>query len=151
MLPSWVSSRCYQQMLDQTGKFLPGAYILAYSASSSAIKKKSFITLTPGANVGKLVLFTNDAAQNKLERLSSQVFLLVEPDLTVVSYKNLFLVQHQFQNSKLLFFDEISLNLFINFLTFVLIYLMPLFLMQNGIQSVILCINSVICATIDQY
>ncbi len=30
--------------------------------------------------------------KNKLERLSLQVFLLVEPDLTVVSYKNQFLV-----------------------------------------------------------
>jgi len=35
-------------MLDYTGKFLPGANTLAYLASSSAMKKKSFITLTPG-------------------------------------------------------------------------------------------------------
>ena len=46
MLPSWVSSWCYQQMLDQTGKFLTGANTLAYLASSSATKKKCFIILT---------------------------------------------------------------------------------------------------------
>ncbi len=48
MLPSWVISWCYQQMLDQTGKFLPGANTLAYWASLLATKKKSFIMLTPG-------------------------------------------------------------------------------------------------------
>ncbi len=42
MLPSWVSSWCYQQMLDQTGKFLPGANTLAYWASLSAMKKVFF-------------------------------------------------------------------------------------------------------------
>jgi hypothetical protein len=42
MFPSWVSSWCYEQMLDQTGKFFPGANTLAYLASSSATKKKSF-------------------------------------------------------------------------------------------------------------
>jgi hypothetical protein len=36
-----------QQMLDLTGKFLPGANTLAYLALSSAMKKNSFITLTP--------------------------------------------------------------------------------------------------------
>ncbi len=50
MFPSWVSSWCYQQMLDQTGKFLPGANTVAYLASSSATKKKSFITLAPGCS-----------------------------------------------------------------------------------------------------
>ncbi len=50
MLPSWVSSWCYQQMLDQTGKGLPGTNSLAYLASSSATKKKSFITLSTGIN-----------------------------------------------------------------------------------------------------
>ncbi len=54
MLPSWVSSWCYQQMLDKTGKFLPGAKTLAYLALSSATKTKSFITLTPGDNFTKL-------------------------------------------------------------------------------------------------
>jgi hypothetical protein len=34
-------------MLDYTGKFLPGANTLAYLASSSATKKKSFVTLAP--------------------------------------------------------------------------------------------------------
>jgi hypothetical protein len=48
MLSSWVSSWCYQQMLDKAGKFLPGANTIAYLASSLAAKKKSFITLTPG-------------------------------------------------------------------------------------------------------
>jgi hypothetical protein len=33
---------------------LPGSNTLAYLASSSATKKKSFITLTPGLNVIKL-------------------------------------------------------------------------------------------------
>jgi hypothetical protein len=42
MLPSWVSSWCYQQMLDQTGKFLSGANTLAYKASSLAMNKKKF-------------------------------------------------------------------------------------------------------------
>ncbi len=36
-----------KQMLDQTGKFLPGANTLAYLAWSSAMKT-FFITLTPG-------------------------------------------------------------------------------------------------------
>jgi hypothetical protein len=35
-------------MLDKTGKFLPGANTLAYLASSSATKKKGFITLAQG-------------------------------------------------------------------------------------------------------
>jgi hypothetical protein len=48
MLPSWVSSWCYQQMLGQTGKFLPGANTLAYLDWSTAPNIKSFITLTPG-------------------------------------------------------------------------------------------------------
>jgi hypothetical protein len=48
MLPSWVSSWCYQQMLDQTGKFLPGANTRAYGTSSSMTKKKSLITLSTG-------------------------------------------------------------------------------------------------------
>jgi hypothetical protein len=47
-LPSWVSSWCYQQMLDYIGKYLPGTNILAYLASLSATKETSFITLTPG-------------------------------------------------------------------------------------------------------
>jgi hypothetical protein len=51
MLPSWVSSWCYHQMLDQTGKYLPCTNTLAYLTSSSAMKKKSFITLTPGQPV----------------------------------------------------------------------------------------------------
>jgi hypothetical protein len=57
MLPSWASSWCYQQMLDKTGKRLPGTNTLAYLASSSATKEKSFKTLTPGANVIKLFPF----------------------------------------------------------------------------------------------
>ncbi len=48
MLPSWVSSWYYQQMLDQTGKGLPGTNTLAYLASWSATKEKSFITLASG-------------------------------------------------------------------------------------------------------
>ncbi len=44
MLPSWVSSWCYQQMLDYTEKWLPVMNTLAYLASSSATKEKSFIT-----------------------------------------------------------------------------------------------------------
>jgi hypothetical protein len=43
-------------MLD-SGKFLPGANTLAYLALLLATKKKSFITLTPDANVLKLFLF----------------------------------------------------------------------------------------------
>jgi len=46
-LPSWVSSCCYQQMLGLTGKWLTGTNTLAYLASASATKEKSFITLTP--------------------------------------------------------------------------------------------------------
>jgi hypothetical protein len=48
MLPSWVSSWCYQQMSDYTGKGLPVTNTLAYLASSSATEETSFITLTPG-------------------------------------------------------------------------------------------------------
>ena len=47
-------------MLDYTGKFLPGANTLAYLASSSAMKKKSFITLTPDVYVIKLYFFVAD-------------------------------------------------------------------------------------------
>jgi hypothetical protein len=50
MLPSWVSSWCYQQMLDMIEKCLAVMNTLAYLASSSATKEKSFITLTPGGN-----------------------------------------------------------------------------------------------------
>jgi hypothetical protein len=47
-------------MLDQTGKFLPGENTLAYLASSSAMKKKCFITLTPvSTNVIINVILTN--------------------------------------------------------------------------------------------
>ncbi len=60
MLPSWVSSWCYQQMLDETEKFLPGANTPAYLALSLAMKKKGFITLTPGVNVIKLFFFVTD-------------------------------------------------------------------------------------------
>jgi len=65
MLPSWVSSWCYQQMLDYTGKRLPGTNTLAYLASSSLTKEKSFITLTPGVVViGKLLLFRTEMEKN---------------------------------------------------------------------------------------
>ncbi len=47
MLPSWVSSWCYQQMLDLIGKWLPSTNTLAYLASSSATKKINFVTLPP--------------------------------------------------------------------------------------------------------
>jgi hypothetical protein len=46
MLPSWVSSWCYQQILDKTGKWLPGTNTQAY-LESSVMKETSFITLTP--------------------------------------------------------------------------------------------------------
>jgi hypothetical protein len=42
MLPSWVSSWRYRQMLDYTGKFLPGANTLAYLALLSATEKKFY-------------------------------------------------------------------------------------------------------------
>jgi hypothetical protein len=75
MLPSWVSSWCYQQILDWTGKGLPGTNTLAYLASSSATKKKSFITLTPGVDVRKLFFLVTE---NKLGCLSSKnIFGLV--------------------------------------------------------------------------
>jgi hypothetical protein len=35
-------------MLDQTGKGMPGTNTLAYLASSSAMKEKSFIRFSPG-------------------------------------------------------------------------------------------------------
>jgi hypothetical protein len=47
-------------MLDETGKRLPGTNTLAYLASSSAMKEKSFITLTPVVNVIKLFSFVTD-------------------------------------------------------------------------------------------
>ncbi len=36
---------------------MPGTYTIAYLAASSAMKKKSFITLTPGVKVVKLCVF----------------------------------------------------------------------------------------------
>ncbi len=54
MLISLVSSWCHQQMLDQTKKYLPGTNTLAYLASLSATKKKSFITLTPDGLLARL-------------------------------------------------------------------------------------------------
>jgi hypothetical protein len=70
MLPSWVRFWCYQQMLDQTGKFLPGANNLAYLASSLATKKKSFITLTPGHIFYKNFFSSSlTVRQNKLQWL----------------------------------------------------------------------------------
>jgi hypothetical protein len=39
---------------------LPGINTLAYLASLSATKEKSFITLSPGLNVSKLFLFVTD-------------------------------------------------------------------------------------------
>jgi len=74
--PPWVSSWCYQQMLDWTGKWLPGTNTLAYSASSSAMKEKSFITLTPGINILKLSSLTMMQRQNKLERLPFMKYFL---------------------------------------------------------------------------
>ncbi len=60
MLPSWASSWCYQQILEKTGKLLPGTNTLAYLASPSAMKEKSFIKLTPGVRVIRLFdSFTN--------------------------------------------------------------------------------------------
>ncbi len=40
---------------------MPGTNTLAYLASSSAMKEKSFITLTPGGNPIKLFIIINDA------------------------------------------------------------------------------------------
>ncbi len=45
MLPSWVSSWCYQQMLHYTGKWLPGTNTLAYLASSFATEGKKFYNI----------------------------------------------------------------------------------------------------------
>ncbi len=53
MLPSWVSSWCYQQMLDQTGKFLQGANTLAYYSVELVTAKKSYST---GPQTSKLKL-----------------------------------------------------------------------------------------------
>jgi hypothetical protein len=47
-------------MLYWSGKGLPGINTLAYLASSSVMKKKGFITLTPGVNVMKLFSFAAD-------------------------------------------------------------------------------------------
>jgi hypothetical protein len=68
MLPSWVSSWCYQEMLDWTGKFLPGANILAYLASPSATKKKSFITLTPDLKCWQDMVSPPSSIQGKPKR-----------------------------------------------------------------------------------
>ncbi len=51
MVPSWVSSWCFQQMLGYTAKWLPGTNTPAYLASSSATKTKSFKTATPGLKI----------------------------------------------------------------------------------------------------
>jgi hypothetical protein len=56
MLSFWVSYWCYQQMLHQTEKLLLLTNTLAYLASLSVTKEKSFITLTPGKNVIKLFI-----------------------------------------------------------------------------------------------
>jgi hypothetical protein len=40
-------------MSDKIGKYLPGTNTIAYLASSLEMKKKSFITLSPGAKVIK--------------------------------------------------------------------------------------------------
>ncbi len=70
ILPSWVSSWCYQQMLDWTGKWLPGTNTLANWASLSARKKKSFITLTPGVNLIKLFFCIIHSLKKKAKALS---------------------------------------------------------------------------------
>ncbi len=70
MLISLVSS-CYQQRLDHDGKGLPGTNTLAYLASSSFMKKKSFITLGTGVDVIKRVFSSLlMMIRNKLECLS---------------------------------------------------------------------------------
>ena len=55
---------------------MPGTNTLAYLASSSAMKEKSFITLTPGINILKLSSLPLMQRQNKLERLSFMKYFL---------------------------------------------------------------------------
>ena len=49
---------------------MPGAKALAYLASSSAMKEKSFITLTPSVHFIKLFSLLQITRPNKLEGLS---------------------------------------------------------------------------------
>jgi len=73
MLPPWVSSWCYQRMLDLTGKYLPGTNTLAYLASSSATEKKSFITFTPVVKVDKRFSSLLITRLNKFQLLSPAI------------------------------------------------------------------------------
>jgi hypothetical protein len=52
---------------------LPGANSLAYLASSSAVKKKSFITMAPGVYVVKLFSFQS---QNKARAFLPKILFL---------------------------------------------------------------------------
>ncbi len=53
---------------------MSGANTLAYLASSAAIKKTSFITLTPGGNIADLVFFVNDGGMEKARLFVPSIF-----------------------------------------------------------------------------
>ncbi len=82
MLPAWVSSWCYQQMLDKTGKCLTGTNTPAYLASLSAVKETCFVTLTPGLNLINPFYLLLTKGPNKLEKL--HLAIPFQPCLTFV-------------------------------------------------------------------
>jgi hypothetical protein len=70
MLPSWVSSMCYQANARLGWKCLLGTNPLAYYENLNLTRVKSFIRVTPRANVIKLFMVVSYNFNNKIERLS---------------------------------------------------------------------------------